>query len=114
MEAGHELDVLVAERLGLKWDSKYKYWNFPDGTYAYGEPFLPDYSTSIAAAWELVPRVDSYRFSITRQDGQWFASFDAQEKDSQFYPRTWSMGWGKADTAPLAICLAFLKATEPA
>lgn len=60
--------------------------------------FIPDYSGSIAAAWELVGKFD--KFVLARAGSDWVAS-------NQWEPGVQPLGI--ADTAPMAICLAFLK-----
>lgn len=125
MEAGRDLDVLVAEKvMGCKvelvkigtvagWDSEPHCCcpgnphEFSDRDYEVVE--LKRYSTDIAAAWEVVEKITlgKERFSYEclwrdPNDGKWaFGSFD---RDGSFFPME------KADTAPHAICLAALKA----
>jgi len=92
MKAGRELDALIAERvMGEMW-----------GVGPNLEDTLPHYSTQIADAWLVVEKMRPY-FEIYCDGGGWVARF----------------GWADAgtlaayaDTAPLAICLAALKAVE--
>jgi len=68
---------------------------------------VPFYSTDIATAWGLVEWVkERYAgFSLhTRPSGKWMAHV--------FAPGTIEAWDGEADTAPEAICLAFLAAKE--
>jgi len=132
MNAGRELDALVAEKvMGCKWGEfhntpdepgrweDHKFLVDPDGNkvavrwktknlltwdmchYWPSRPLRP-YSTDIAAAWEVVEKFISEGVSIYRDDrqpskGKWYALFGD--------------GCGvEADTVPLAICLAALKA----
>ncbi len=109
-EAGRETDALVAERLG--WRRKVQNGvvmvSPPTGTFA-GAWLAPTrYSTEIEAAWTLAEWAHRtpgrsafpYGFGVDDDGG---------------------MGWNAnvggftatADTAPLAITRAFLKATEP-
>jgi len=112
MQAGRELDALVAERLGFTikeiagidaGGKTVRLQRISLGNR--GHKVIPYYSTSIAAAWELVEegrkRVSlEVEFSLfANEDGTWDAEFGMNEAVS-------------APTAPLAICLAFLKATE--
>ena len=120
MKAGHELDALVAEKV-MGWHiqqlSSYSFaaWFDSDNSQTGWTEEPDDYdslryfigvwhpSTNIEAAWEVVERVKDWR--ITLSGGEY-------EGDG------WSVGvtnntdtyYGLADTAPLAICLAALKA----
>lgn len=62
------------------------------------EEKLKDYAGSILAAWEIVEHFD--KFVLARADAEWVCSniWDAHKPPL-----------GVADTAPMAICLAFLK-----
>lgn len=60
--------------------------------------YLPDYCTSIAAAWEIMEKVKT--ISLVPTDKGWHAS------SGNCIDR---MTGCLADTAPMAICLAFLK-----
>ena len=64
---------------------------------------IKNYSTDIAAAWEIPPMIkDSEHFYVSRMiDGKWAA---------QFCPLGNHIARAEADTAPMAICLAALKA----
>lgn len=64
------------------------------------------YCTSIAAAWEIVEFVkNDFHVEIYCHDGKgWDAQFLAKRKATRLIH-------GSADTAPEAICLAFLKLT---
>lgn len=126
MDAGRELDALVAEHV-MGWkrvDVPKDYdgqnagvtllpatpssigWD-PKGAYALWH-FCPYYSTDIAAAWLVVEKlVNEGKVFIVKGDGlrtgdyplKWTVLCDNQ-------PRT------DANTAPLAICLAALKAVS--
>jgi hypothetical protein len=133
MEAGRELDAIIAEKV-MGWQretderelrrlnsgyldaSEYaRWWINPSGGWACASP---RYSTDIAAAWEVVERLKdanrddaSYDFDLIYESSKeretglrndvfgWFAQFGEAEHGS-----------GRADTAPLAICLAALEA----
>jgi hypothetical protein len=124
MNPGRELDALVAEKVmgltqcagGMHGDS------FPN-SYCYAHPDTPEmgsevypYSTDIVAAWEVVEkmwaehiprtRYGVYRLQLNRLDtGRYVCEFACDpEGDFSTHSR------GEADTAPLAICLAALKA----
>ena len=140
MNPGRELDALVAEKvMGWKtWKSKHGHWELGtpggkpistfgrrDSSVRYDsvsgkrvrevlwwedlyEDELPSYSTSIAAAWEVfewlckrgddIAEVVQLTFNV--QNGWWCTSERWTQIDVQ----------GNAPTAPLAICLAALKA----
>ena len=128
LPAGRELDALVAEKvMGLSVED-YRYpmgwkrgkahswaeedvvlWGNilcilnPDGTRKLLDDgfhvVVPYYSTSIAAAWELVIKLDKYVFAVSRSYRGWYGDFSLEETHI-----------GLADTAPLAICRAALKA----
>lgn len=61
-----------------------------------------DYCNSIAAAWEIVDHIKSLavRFDVELSCGQSRCQIDTLDEISVI---------GRADTAPMAICLAFLK-----
>lgn len=102
MNPGRELDALVAEKV-MGWRKRETppgghIWIDKDNlAYVPGE--LPRYSTDIAAAWEVVEKLNNLDFSIEyeREIKIWRASFEqgipALERE-----------------APLAICFAALNA----
>ncbi len=109
MKAGREIDALVARHV-MGWTYK----TFPDGAcplvkhWYCGEQYvlMKSFSTSISDAWQVVEKlVIEGKVFIVKGDGlragdyalKWTVLCDNQ-------PRT------DADTAPLAICLAALKA----
>ena len=129
LEAGRELDALVAEKvMGWKWDKGNSLQHLllgPDG--AIGAVIFhdgiadddgivqpldcPHYSTDIAAAWEVVEKLrrandGEYLFTIN-DAGMWYAKF----LDEHGEPVSRS---GFCDTAPLAICRAGLLAVMEA
>lgn len=119
MEASRELDAIVAEKI-----MGYLWWHRSEGCNQLYEPGsaewaadmelipgkheteyppvlgVPHYSTDIAAAWTLIERHPFYVY-IARVHGFWQCNFYAPEAFK-----------ATADTAPLAICLAALKAAE--
>lgn len=57
----------------------------------------PYYSTDIAAAWDIMAQMQAtHEFSIEQKGSGWKAHFDAD--------------WAGSESAPLAICLAALRA----
>lgn len=104
MEAGRELDALIEERvMGLPgahiggWDDPRE---LPDGRVLPGLNPRP-FSSDIAAAWEVVERMESqgYRFCI------WTHAVECWPADGSSPARA-------EGQAPLAICLAALKAVD--
>lgn len=90
MEAGRELDALIAEKImGQDYSL-----NSLEGSLVLKDP--PHYSTNIAAAWEVVEKLGPDWDLISMEQG-WIASVGSSER-------------ARAETAPLAICLAALKA----
>lgn len=113
--AGPDLDRLVAERVmgftdirkmnGCDWYSATREGRadrvLVGSDSARG--FAP--STDIAHAWEVVERMEQRRLELglwRYLDAYWEAEFVVTEREPS--------GEAKADTAPLAICLAALKA----
>ena len=96
LEAGYELDALVAEKvMGLVKGSFG--WINSDTAIPIA---LPLYSTDIAAAWEVVERFKDWDWKLySHGEGESFVIY----KDGTHYEAT-------APTAPLAICRAALKA----
>lgn len=79
-------------------------WNNQTG-FVFSE--LADYCTDIAAAWEVVEKMASEERVIqlvyVEKFKRWFFTIGNRTEKSQFD------GQAEADTAPRAICLAFLK-----
>lgn len=111
MAAGPELDRLVAERvMGVrvrKQSGRNRYeLVIPGGVNQvdFVDPeapwsACPPYSTSIAHAWEVVERMAPREMRMGRTEaGRYYVNFDHQPMNAV------------ADTAPLAICRAALKA----
>lgn len=118
MQAGREMDALVAERV-MGWDRDVMgCLGAPKGAKEYdtqchswigawdenGNPnFLPHYSTDIAAAWQVVEWMKDWNFTLDWLGSDWQAMFQTED-DGEFFVN--------ADTALLAICRAALKALE--
>lgn len=109
---GREMDARIAALIGDTQDEE-GWWVSRDGSRISVDDGGPrHYSTEIAEAWKVVEKLiregqgDFHIEHVGSTDGQhhdWCAGrfcFDPAEK------------WGYADTAPLAICRAALKACE--
>lgn len=107
-----EINEAVARKLGWTVDktSDYLPW--------YGRPNssplsamvreLPNYSTDISAAWEIIEHLGPQFHALTRDwdDGDyWLKISDGVLSFGK--PNILAEAW--ADTVPMAICLAFLK-----
>lgn len=130
MEAGRELDALVAERV-MGWERRNESWYDEEGVEktrfvspeddltgevledviggwgsecSYDElEYVPYYSTDIAAAWLVWEAVSNAKWSLHRRDD---GGYEVMEhiRWEDFY------SYAEAPTAPLAICLAALRA----
>lgn len=116
MNPGRELDALVAEKVmelknirklnteAIK-DFVYDRPNLITGLHVI-EDLVPEYSTDIAAAWEVVERLAEYHGNKCDLDY------------GEFLEGLWTVRFGfgndscSAETAPHAICLAALKVVE--
>lgn len=105
-DPGRDLDAFVQRAI---FDSETTFAKSPIGRfdwfYKIGEAFVvvPPYSTNIAAAWTVVEKLKDthYNFQIENDQGElnaWLVQFGAAHSES--------------DSAPHAICLAALKASE--
>lgn len=118
-----EIDALVAKHV-MEWEEAvtadlWPHWfSDEDGC---PHPRLPLYSAQIASAWEVVERVrgDGNRhwilngFAETETDGPGFAAEITDLVEDEGYPEGYfwkHAGEAWAVTAPLAICLAALRA----
>lgn len=110
MEAGRELDALVAERvMGITKPEHFVPKNI----------WLPHYSTSIEHAWAVVEKIADKNILVGRYYDKWVCSnvcsdvwgcyFDEPKRYEQMNDHNF---FEQADTAPHAICLAALKAIE--
>jgi len=120
MEAGRELDALIAEKVmgweatadGLYWDARQKRTRLVLGSaiakkreemgIENGPGFVFAPSTDIAAAWEVVEKADLWSLYGSIGDGPYRACIQFEDRE----------GLMTADTAPLAICIAALKAVS--
>jgi hypothetical protein len=126
MEAGRELDALVAEKvMGAEWDEQwavgYSILKFREDvrhlvTHDWAcekkqvNPACPHYSTDIAAAWLIVERLrpaEDTRYGVTiESDGAgWYCTVEDADVEWDDPAHT-SVAYG--ETLPLAICRAAL------
>lgn len=117
MKAGRELDALVAERV-MGW-TDVKLAKRPElgvlGRHPvrHAQEIVPHYSTDIAAAMAVVEELRSWIFWVQRVEAplgqvRYSARVYTRDKDVPYYFGAYYDA--TANTAPLAICLAALKA----
>jgi len=138
MPAGRDLDALVAEKvigISVKWldcgDGRFPYkqttlarnnqlmksGDTPVGLRPEGD--IPEYSTDISAAWEVVEKIkDNPKYggdfavhfmrSPYRKPPSWWAGFYSSDYDNCF-----QFPWSEAETAALAICRFALLSITP-
>lgn len=115
LEAGREIDALVAEGMGLTITEASRHTD----SIVYdienaGRFFAPvsRYSTSISSAWEVVEKFKDYLYLYHNSrlcgPGPYDVMWECKlvEGEPKEDPRRY---YGVAPTAPLAICRAFLK-----
>lgn len=110
MAPGRELDALVAEKVmgALNLRITVADWE-EDMVLGNGDIWrtrVPDYSTSISAAWQVVEKLDfcvvSRGGTVAKEMGGWEVDCEMNGQHRRAF----------AATAPHAICLAALKAVE--
>lgn len=110
MEAGRELDALVAEKvMGMDVDkARHARFRFENGIKLYLP--VPAYSTDTAAAMNVLGRMraDGWFFSLNDRNGEESKPFWAEFASENF--ERGGQAWEA--TLPHAICLAALKAIE--
>jgi hypothetical protein len=126
MEAGREMDALIAEKVMGQTDFSHVGFFWSEGTTEDGKDgwdgfqcprcnaadrdtgkCCKHYSTDIKAAWEVVEKITSkcniFSFDLTKDDnGKYSAGFERKMED--YHPQ-WT---GFCDSAPLTICRAAL------
>lgn len=116
------INEAVARRLGWKLCDDdplpgVKEWHSPGDERGIGvcTTVLPDYCHSFDAAWEIWEKLSDLNYDLqlySSWDRRNIVCFHATEKTvrvNEYPPRQLH---GEADTAPVAICLAFLKLPE--
>lgn len=106
-----EIDALIAAKvMGLCHEEMWGIMDYREDGSPVLMPDFPPYSSDIAAAWQVVEKLrDEGLHSCVFQYADnlhWSAQFDEHELDVIRAPIV------KADTAPMAICLAALKAVQ--
>lgn len=116
-EAGRELDALVAEKV-IGWQIHQPNWGCPPAVRRPGGAIslylpeaVPHYSTSIAAVWEVMEALRQRGVHLRVSSA--YRGYEVQRWERDQWCST-----EYGETAPLAICLAALKAvavspTEP-
>jgi len=102
MDAGRELDALVAEKvLGIAiTKDEHGYWPPPRPGKNFSSQQIPEYSYSISAAWEVFESIKGLNvISRDEDEGSWIVGSFETGKEIL----------AKADSAPVAICLAALR-----
>lgn len=100
MKAGKELDALVAEKvMGYvrEFHEQFKLDGWRTGEHSWTNSFSP--TKDIADAWKVVDKFGGFVHLITEEYHEkicWHCVFNTND-------------WVKAETAPLAICIASLK-----
>lgn len=115
MEAGRELDALIAQHvMGCKVLGSAMTGFFcgcsPE-THRDKDSFLPRFSADIAAAWEIVEKIkatSSRGYVLDFIRGEWTVGLRACGDAGE--PELYGPDAGCAEEAPLAICRAALKA----
>lgn len=104
-----ELNEAVARKLGWTYSEKDKHWHQPVGDAGGNCWDFPDFANNIEAAWEIVDYCQNklvlYQIDLSwsRTGETWYCTMGTKNQLNE--------GVG-ADTAPRAICLAFLKLEE--
>lgn len=117
MEAGREMDARIAEKVMGRTNVRFTENNqgqrrellSDDPKNLYAWVIVPYYSTDIAAAWQVVKNMQSRKW-IVDINASWDGTCDCQINADN--GEIWAVV-GESDdvaTAPLAICLAALKA----
>jgi hypothetical protein len=120
LPASRELDALVAEQVmgcaNIVRGSYFPYCRCSPALHNGEDGYLESYSTSIAAAWEVVEKV---HLSLVRCEEGWLACPFPDSAiavwpgwcaiDHEFHVINGKDHYAVADTAPLAICRAALK-----
>ena len=122
MPAGGKLNCLIAERLfnweDAGWDPLYcRFVGHPTKERYRWYEQVPDYSTDIARAWEVVEKMDKLGFryaigntSTSNGEMKWHRAMFQRSYPEPFRINYKQYKTSKTPSAPLAICRAALKA----
>jgi len=112
-----EINEAVARKLGvavtvgdLKEPNQYNhdYWDgLPRRTDKNIRLRIPDYCTDIKAAWEVAEKFEQFDLKKNWDSGKWTCGIGTWGNGMN--PRQSIRLEAEADTAPMAICMAFLK-----
>ncbi len=110
-KAGRELDALIGEKIfGVRYEFMHNDYMIPDPEDPVAYDVCPHYSTDIAAAWQVLEKlltmtenrdIHLEHLGNDETEGYWGVSTCYQLGEWQ--------DWMRAETAPLAICLAALQ-----
>lgn len=116
MSAGRETDVLIAEKV-MGWTRAHvgsfgtQFWNTPNESIK-AEPAIPDYSTEIHAAWDVIEVLER-DWEVEISTGHNFRDYPGQSYGCRIAnKRVLSVMFCLAESAPLAICRAALLAVN--
>lgn len=110
MKPGRELDALVAERIfGAKLINGE--WVVKIGNFQSKSNILMNYSTDIAAAWEVVEKMQSKGYVV---DISCYSVISNRRSSCVIYVQgePWEKFDAESESAPEAICSAALKVVE--
>ncbi len=100
-----ELNEKVAKAMGWTQHDSYKHLWYGKGDQAHAQS-LPNFSGDMTAAWIMVESIDG-QWNVSGQGGIGFeVTFSEASMREDRYENPFH---ASADSAPLAICLAFLK-----
>lgn len=105
MQVGEELDALVAEKVFnrlITWNRAFQYLTEEEReSNIKAFVTIPEYSTNIVAAWEVVEKIKTKFIEIWYDGKKWVCEIGVHDHIT-----------ATAETAPHAICLAALLALE--
>lgn len=114
LKAGRELDALIGRELfGTNYEFVYDDYMIPDPDDPIAYDVCPHYSTDIAAAWQVIEKL----FTLIQNQDIHIEHLAVEGEGYWGVSTCYELGewkdWVRAETAPLAICIAALKAIAP-